>query len=154
MSSPAITYDDWNEADLRMLLIEPEDFSWSSAVDEPRSRAFELLYEAFFEAQEENWDGEGAESADAASYAHAQAFLHLLPSWVKNPEIYFDPDGEVCLEWDSGRRSVFSISIGRDGMLTYAGLFGAAKQHGFEPFVDDIPEILLANISRAVDRHS
>ncbi len=30
-------------------------------------------------------------------------------------------------EWDFGSRLVFSISIGRDGTLTYAGLFGHTK---------------------------
>jgi hypothetical protein len=127
---------------------KPDDSSWSSAVNEPRSRAFEHLDEMFRKAGEENWDGEGAAPADPLSYGYAQAFLRMLPSWVSNPDVFVDPDGEICLEWDRGRRAVFSVSIGRDGTLTYAGLLGAAKRHGVEPFVDEIPEVILDGIRR------
>jgi len=134
---------------LRELLIKkPEDSSYSSAVNEPRSQAFEHLNEVFREAQEENWDGEGAAPADLLSYEYAQSFLLMLPSWVPNPDVFVDPDGEICFEWDKGRRVVFSVSIGRDGTLTYAGLFGATKRHGVEPFVDNISEVILDGIHR------
>ncbi len=158
MISPAITWDDWDNVPvtdsgvsdeavrLRKLLHRKDDSS-SAAIK--HNQALASLYGAYEDAHEDGWDGEGAASANPDSFAHALKLLALLPSWVPNPDIYVDPDGEMCFEWDSGRRSVFSISIGRDGTLTYAGLFGSAKQHGVEPFIDEIPGNLLENISRS-----
>jgi len=101
------------------------------------------------EAATENWDEEGGEPADPMSYRYALLFVQNLPRWAPNPEASVDPDGEISLEWDWGQRWIFSVSIGRGGTLTYAGLFGVSKQHGVENFTDDIPEGILSGIRRA-----
>jgi len=111
-----------------------------------RVLALAALEDAFREAQTKNWDREGSEPADPLSFGYAIQFLEQLPSWATNPDVALDPDGEFSLEWDSGRRWVFSVSLGRDGTLSYAGLFGAAKRHGVEPFADEIPEVILTFI--------
>jgi hypothetical protein len=157
MASTAIGGLDWlcgngSESDearsLRGLFTPGEEGSLSySELD--RLRAFETLEQAFLEASSDNWDGEGSEPADPMSYRYALLFTRSLPGWVPNPEASVDPDGEICLEWDQGRRSIFSVSIGRDGTLTYAGLFGVSKQHGVESFADDIPPEILSGIRRA-----
>ena len=134
---------------LRSFLVDATDFSGSVSLGEPRSRAREALDEAFLQATDANWDGEGAPAADLLGYAYARNFLALLPSSTPNPEAYVDPDGEICFEWYYGPRSVFSVSIGRDGTLTYAGLFGTSKNHGVEPFTDAIPNAIATNIGRA-----
>ena len=59
-----------------------------------------------------------------------------------------DPDGEVSLEWYRGPRRVFSISIGSNDELTYAGIFGASKARGVEPFSFEIPHAVLDNLRR------
>lgn len=130
-------------------LFAPGEEASSSYSDLDRLRAFEALKQAFVEATVENWDGEGAEPADPMSYHYALLFAQSLPGWAPNPDASVDPDGEICLEWGRGRRSIFSVSVGRDGTLTYAGLFGVSKQHGVESFADDIPPAILSGIRRA-----
>lgn len=115
-----------------------------------RHEAIRALDEAFIQAGVANWDGEGSEPADALSYEYAKLFLQTLPNWVPNPEASVDPDGELCFEWDYGRRAVFSLSLARDGTLSFAGLFGVAKQHGVESFTGDVPATILENIQRAI----
>ena len=127
----------------------PSEEASSSFSDVDRLRAFEAMKQAFVEATTENWDSEGGKPADPMSYRYALLFLQNLPGWAENPEASVDPDGEISLEWDWGRRSIFSVSIGRDGTLTYAGLFGVSKQHGVESFTDDIPQGILSGIHRA-----
>ena len=135
---------------LRHLFSEPPDASWSVSLDERRARLLQSLEDAFLEARHEDWDGEGSAAADPLSFVYASAFLLSLPGWVPNPEITVDPDGELSAEWDYGARAVFSVSVARDGTLTYAGLFGASKSHGVEPFTDAIPEIVTQSIKRAI----
>lgn len=123
--------------------------SVSVALDGPRSQARAALWAAFQEARAPNWDGEGAAPAQPLSYKYAEAFLDVLSPASPLPDICVDSDGEFCLEWDYGPRSVFSVSIGPDGTLTYAGLFGVNKVHGVETFTESIPSNIETYIIRA-----
>lgn len=125
------------------------DFPKSVLIDEPSLRGSEDLRAAFEAASKPNWDGEGAASANPLSYEYAKAFLKVLSPSIPIPDFDVDSDGELCLEWDDGPRSVFSVSIGPDGTLTYAGLFGVNKTHGVETFTDSIPASIESNILRA-----
>lgn len=136
--------------DLRVALADATGFTGSIALAHRREEAREALLEAYCHAINENWDGEGAAAADPISYGFASSVLDALPGWVPNPDVYVDPDGEFCVEWDNGPRSVFSVSVGRDGTLTYAGLFGSRKSHGVEPFTDSLPLIITQNLARTV----
>lgn len=55
-------------------------------------------------------------------------------------------------EWDNGPRSVFSVAVGRDGSLTYAGLDGGSKSQGVETFGEPIPATVREGIARVVGR--
>lgn len=121
----------------------------SVVVDEPRQRATAALQIAFEEAREPNWDGEGAAPANLLSFKYAQAFLAARSPAIPKPDVYVDSDGELRLEWYGGPRSVFSVSIGADGTLTYAGLFGVYKTHGVEMFTESIPPDIERSILRA-----
>jgi len=124
------------------------DFARSITYGEHLAKILEGLFKAKYECSVENWDGYNAKAINNNSFQNAIRFALSLPSNIPNPEIYVDPDGEVIFEWYEGRRQVFSISVGGKNELAYAGLYGASKTYGVEPFYDDIPERLLDNINR------
>ena len=59
-----------------------------------------------------------------------------------------DPDGEIEFEWFRGPRWLFTVSVGRTGALSYAGLFGRNKTHGVEQLVEGLPEAIAQNLRR------
>jgi len=112
----------------------------------------QLLDKATEECFADNWDAYGAKAIDETSYRDAIHFTWLLPPTIPVPEIYIDPDGEVNFEWYAGPRQVFSVSIGSNNELAYAGLFGANKTHGTEYLDDELPGMILDNIRRVFSR--
>ena len=136
---------------LRSISRQPSIVSWSTT-DERRAQLLTSLHSAYVEAVAGDWDGEGSAPASPLSLSQTAAFLLSLPPSTRSPEITVDPDGEFSLEWDYGRRAVFSVSVGRDGTLSYAGLFGVSKSHGVEPFTGIVPEIVTINIQRAISQ--
>lgn len=112
----------------------------------------QLLDKATEECSADNWDAYGAKAIDETSYGNAIHFSWLLPPNIPVPEIYIDPDGEVNFEWYAGPRQVFSVSIGSNNELAYAGLFGANKTHGAEYLDDELPGTILDNIRRVFSR--
>lgn len=100
-----------------------------------------------------NWDGYGALAISDASYRRARLFLEVLPSTLPVPEIGVEPGGGLTFEWFFGLNGSFSIIIGSTYQLTYAGIFGAARVHGVEYFVDELPQSILANLRRAAREH-
>ena len=107
------------------------DFPNSLAVGEPKRLARESLDAAWFAAE--------TVEVEPSTYAYADQVLSLIPPGIVPPEIVVDNDGEILLEWDKGPQHVFSISVGRDGTLSYAGLFGMNKPHGTEILRDGLP---------------
>lgn len=124
------------------------DFPNSIAVGEPKRSAVTALSEAFSRAQYDNWVGLGSAAVEPSTYEYAATFLRLLPTTAPTPEVSVDSDGEISFEWDFGPRQVFSVSIGRDGTLTYAGLFGASKSHGTEQLAYAVPQAIALNLER------
>lgn len=116
---------------------------------EPRRRAFDALQAAYAGAQSEDWDSEGSAPVEPSTFMHAYNFLAALPTHTPAPDVAIDPDGEISFEWDGGSRKVFSVSVGSDGTLTFAGLFGHSRVHGLDHFVDSVPTTVSAGIERA-----
>lgn len=80
----------------------------------------------------------------------SERFLSALPAATPSPVVGLDPDGEVNFEWFGPNRRVFSVSMGRHGVLSYAGIFSNhEKIHGTELFVDTVPALVLQGIRRA-----
>jgi hypothetical protein len=133
---------------LRELVDAASEFSGSVTMGESRRTQQEALTTAYQVAQVDDWDGAGARRVEPSTYMYARQFLRLLPNSVSLPDIAIDTDGEILFEWDSGRRQIFSISIGRDGTLTFAGLFGHTKIHGIDHFREELPLTILDCLGR------
>jgi hypothetical protein len=121
-----------------------------------RHSVFGLLDEIFEECMASGWDGYSAVAISSFVYANARNFLSSLPVSVPLPnDIVAEADGEIAFEWRNGPRQVFSVSVGRSDVLSFAGLFGLkAKTHGTEIFEDAIPQTVISNIRRVCGTHS
>lgn len=107
------------------------------------------VYEVSEECSNENWDGYGAIPVTKKTYFEAMKLVAMLPSQIPKPEILAEPTGEIGLEWYKNKCSVFVISVGGKGVITYAGLFGEGnKTHGTEKLTGQLPENVLADIKR------
>jgi len=108
----------------------------------------EALNDLVQECSSENWDGYGAKALDLITYIHAQEVLQALPTTLPPPDVAVEPDGEISFEWYVGPRRAFSVSVGRENELTYAGMFGRSKTHGTEYFTDELPSTIMENLDR------
>lgn len=124
---------------------------WENETLGPRvHQGFERLQEAADKACESNWDGYGALPVNEISLYQAHEFLNILPLEISLPEVEVDPDGEVSFDWYNEADEVFSISIGKTGRLSFAGLFSSGEVHGAEYFIDEIPQPIVAYLKRFV----
>lgn len=122
--------------------------SWST-LDERRVQIDHSLHRAYLESGNTNWDAEGSSAADPMSLSYTRALLHALPSWIPSPDVSVDPDGEFNAEWYYDRRAVFTMSVGRDGTISYAGLFGMRKMHGIDIFTGEVPAAITEGVRKA-----
>lgn len=106
------------------------------------------LEEVYQECQTDYWDGYGGRAVGLTAFEEAQRFCELLPFSVPSPEVAADPDGEIAFEWRQGPDGAFSVSIGPNHRLTYAGIFGPNRVHGVEHFGDEFPQAILNELSR------
>ena len=111
-------------------------------------QAYIALRDTAEEASRSNWDGYGAPAVSDATVAQGLAFLDLLPSTVPPPEVSAHPDGEVAFEWWQGPHRVLTVSVNETGRLSYAAMFGAARQHGTEYLLEELPDPLLQALRR------
>ncbi len=77
-----------------------------------------------------------------------QRFLDLLPEDISPPEMQEDEDGEMSFEWYAGPRSVFCVSVGKNGTLSFAGLYRDGGLGGKANLTDGLPESFLNHIRR------
>ncbi|MBI2923281.1 MAG: hypothetical protein HYY18_19670 [Planctomycetes bacterium] len=121
------------------------------AIPEVRSRQSRLLKswnEAIVGALAPGWDGYEGSSVSLPSALASLDFLRLLPSEVPAPEISIDPDGELAFDWQASADTVFSVSVGGNGRLSYAGKFGANKTHGTEQLTPELPDPIRSGLRR------
>jgi len=114
--------------------------------------AQEALDAVCIAAQEDDWDRMGSARVEPSTYAYASQFLRILPANIPVPDISVDTDGEILFEWDRGPRQIFSVSVGRDGTLTFAGLFGHAKIHGTEHLREALPVVIAHSLQRIANQ--
>lgn len=95
----------------------------SRSASQSRDAVIDELLDAFNVHQEPDADGYGSDPSDLASFGLAQRLVELLPFDLADPEVSVDPDGEAVLDWHTAPRWTFSVSVGADSVLRYAGLF-------------------------------
>jgi hypothetical protein len=133
---------------MRQLIADAFEFPESVAVGEPKREIQSLLTQLATAASSENWDGMGSAPVEHSTYSYALELLRMLPTTLPHPDVSLDSDGEISFEWDRGPRNVFSVSVGRDGTLTYAGLFGSKKMYGTELLDEVLPYPVALGIHR------
>lgn len=123
---------------------------------DPHSRVSEQLSNLVEECCVPNWDGYGARALDPRVIEKASVVLDRLLDDFPGVEVSADPDGEVSLEWYADASHALSVSIGADGRMTYAALFGDCKAGGVEFLEDEVPEEIVAKLRRlfSTDRSS
>lgn len=120
----------------------------SITLDASFAQLIDRIAEAARSASVPDWDGEGAAPVEASTVEYACLLAGSLPTWVPTPDVSPDRDGDLTLEWDLGPRRVFSVSVRRDGVLHYAGLFGTGKAHGSDVLVSGAPAAVVQNVTR------
>ena len=81
----------------------------------------------------------------------AMTFAMLLPKSLPIPGVAADPDGEISFDWIGKAGKMFSVSIGADGRISYAGRFSdKSKTHGIEQLSETCPRQILVGIETAI----
>lgn len=112
------------------------------------------LEEVVITCSRPDWDGYGARPISQAVHVQARAFLDALPMWLPAPDIVPESDGEIAIEWDVESNRIFSVSIGADGTLNYAGLLGdGVERHGVENFDEVVPTVIIQAIEELYRRY-
>jgi len=163
MSCPAITFEPpagifefvdsdavSNEANcVQKLFHQTRQELWSSvSLGYSRETCRNQLMEAWRQATTKGWDGYGADAVHPNAVINAYTFIDAFPSNIPMPEVAVDPDGEISFDWFSAPRRQFSISVGANNVLSYAGLFGRDKVAGSERFQGTVPRVFVDYIKR------
>jgi hypothetical protein len=97
--------------------------------------------------------GEDMDPISPRAAGIAVDFIRTLPEDIPLPELAWEPDGELSLDWIPARHCTFTLSIGATPRLPYAWIDGSDKGHGVAVFDgDSIPGSILDGIRRIVRR--
>jgi hypothetical protein len=146
LTSTSAVSSEGREIDSKIRLSEAgtSGVGYSAAQDSLVAEIVQLMNEC----AEDNWDGDGSKAIDILSAATAVHIINGLPLNTPLPEVGLDPDGEVSLEWHLRPRYALSVSVGRDGTLSFAGLFGENRLRGVEVSSDGFPPTIVAALHR------
>lgn len=97
--------------------------------------------------------GDAAAVVDPTTLDYALRFAQLLPTDAPEPDVVVEDDGEIGFDWGTSQQSTFSVSVGPDGSLHFAGLIGIRTRHGSDQLTSTIPAEILALISAATQRN-
>jgi hypothetical protein len=110
-------------------------------------RALREVSTAAEQATEDDWDGEGGARVEQSTVRHAVNFLRRLNYGFPVPTVTVDREGDFVFDWERGKE-FFSVSVGRDGGTTFAGLSPDGPTHGRRRPTAAIPPEILVGIHR------
>lgn len=94
----------------------------------------------------EGWDGYDASPISTTSALAAVQLIDRLPENLQEPQVVPEPDGEIALEWRSGKDLLFSLTV-TGPTLIYAGIIGSNRKYGEERFFDELPQTIGETLS-------
>lgn len=113
-------------------------------------KVYQELANIAFNCSRNDWDGDGAEAISSAILLSAFRFLEKLTT-NQMPDIDPESDGEICFTWQKNKNNVFSISIGANDRVAYAGIFDDREFRGKEHIINrEIPRNLEEYINHMV----
>lgn len=115
---------------------------------EPLHDLLASLDELYDRCSQSGWDGYDAVPITEGAYGEARELIALLPTLRPTPDITPEPSGHVSFEWYRGPRKVLVVSVNGTRVLTYAGLFGAGKVSGAEPYDTALPPSIIDSLAR------
>lgn len=128
--------------------VKQNNYRLSASATFTKQPAYDELGEQWNECRTENWDCHGALAVEQDTLQNTYLFIEAMPLGTPLPSVGAEPDGHLTLEWYRNPRWTLSLSIGPEGTLYYASLFGAEDIRGSAPFRGDVPDILLGLIRR------
>ena len=100
------------------------------------------------EAGQEDWDGEGARAVPPGTVGIAKDVAELLPFNLPCPDVNASAHGELDFDWTIARGLRFTISVGPEGDIAFAGIFHGAKLRGTEPWTGALPGFVRSCLDR------
>jgi hypothetical protein len=106
--------------------------------------ASDALWGLAIKAGEDDWDSEGGSKISEGSLELALKLLKKMPRDWPAPDVDLDSDGDVAFEWYAGPGRRLSVSVGKNGKLSYAWMipnydgkvernYGVAESQGVFP---------------------
>ena len=108
------------------------------------------IYKKLNDSLVEDWDSAGAKAVSDRAISTVAAFLtQLEKESLSFPEIEADSDGWITMEWYFSSDNVMHVSVGPDGVGTFASLLQGLKDCGeFSLSEKTIDEKVLALLRR------
>ena len=106
------------------------------------------IAELLNQAGEEDWDGEGAAALSNDTITKACALVDLFPSYASGAEISASPHGEIDFDWNLDNGAMLTISVGPEGDIAFAWLYGESVLNGKEPWTGQLPQFVLCSFER------
>ena len=74
----------------------------------------------------------------------------LLPDDLELPELEFEDNGHITMEWYTGKWNIFTVIVDGSGVYYYAGLFGSRdnRDKGRKPFSEGMDEGIVRSIRK------
>ncbi|MDO8431341.1 MAG: hypothetical protein Q7S58_02920 [Candidatus Binatus sp.] len=103
-----------------------------------------------------DWDGHGEIVVSDEVITNADKIVTTLftlaQAGTPAPDIVPEADGEICLTWTQDDAQTFSISIGEQGKINFAGQFGhRGSIHGWKPTDTSSPNALESSLQEIAE---